>query len=134
MAVNVKVKAKPAIKSATEMTVDRIVELKKAIDAVASLAKEYSKLTTQLREQAMQQDPSQVVSFEGTTHTVVFSEASKVRKLGDMKEIKKALGNEVFFEVAKVTLGDMDKYLTPEEINNLVTVEDGPRKIDVVEK
>lgn len=134
MALSVKVKQKPKAKSATATMVDRIVELKRQMDAVAPLAKEYKTLTDDLRKQAMEQDPSQVVTFEGTDHIVVFSEASNVRKLGDMEQVKKALGKEIFFKVAKVTLTDIDKYLTPEESAELVTVESGPRKIDVVEK
>jgi hypothetical protein len=134
MAVTLKVKTKAAPKSATAQTVDRIIELKKQIDALAPITKEFDKLTKGLREQAMEQDPTQPVVFEGTDHAVVFSEASKVRKLGDMKLVKKALGNDTFFEVAKVTLGDCDKYLTPEELALLVTIENGPRKIDFIEK
>ena len=134
MALTIKTKTKVKAKSHTALIVDRIVELKKIIDAVSPASKEFAKLTTELRTQAMEQDPAEKVVFEGSDHNIVFSEASKVRKLGDMKEVKKALGNEIFFEVAKVTLGDIDKYLTVEEVAELVTVESGPRKIDIVEK
>jgi hypothetical protein len=135
MAVTLKVKAKVEKKSPTAIIVDRIVELKKQIDALAPVAKEYDALVKNLRGQAMEQDPKQVVSFEGTDHTVVFSEAGKTRTIIDMKEVKKALGNEVFFEVAKVTLGDIDKYLSDDDKASLIKEEqDGPRKISFVEK
>jgi len=134
MALTIKTKTKVKAKSHTALIVDRIVELKKIIDAVSPASKEFAKLTGELRAQAMEQNPKETVVFEGSDYNVVFSEASTVRKLGDMKEVKKALGNEIFFEVAKVTLGDIDKYLTPNEVIPLVTVESGPRKIDIVEK
>jgi|OpeIllAssembly_1097287.scaffolds.fasta_scaffold121730_3 hypothetical protein len=134
MAVSLKVKTKAAPKSATAMTVDRIIELKKQIDALAPITKEYDKLTKGLREQAMEQDPSQPVVFEGTDYSVVFSEATKVRKIDNMMGLKKALGNEVFWEVAKITLTDVDKYLTPNESAEFITIENGARKIDIIEK
>jgi glutamate-1-semialdehyde aminotransferase len=134
MAVTLKVKTKTAPKSATVAVVDRIVELKKAIDAIAPLQKEFKKLTDDLRAQAMEQDPAHPVVFDGTDHSVLFTEAAKVRKLTDMQAVRKALGNDIFFEVAKVTLTDIDKYLSPEESAQLCTVESGPRKIDIVEK
>ena len=130
----VKTKAKTTAKSATAVTVDRIVELNKMIAAVAPAVKELDKLTKGLREQAMAKDPDQVVTFEGTDSTVVFGEAAHTRLLVDLVGAKKALGNDVFFEVAKVTLGDLDKYLTPAELEPLIAETRGGRKMDIVSK
>lgn len=132
MAVTLKVKKSP--KTMTEMTVDRVIELKHKLDAVAAEQKEYDKLVKELRTEAMEVDPDQVVSFEGTKGTVVFGEASRQRVLADMAGVKKALGNELFMSIAKVTLGDLDKYLSTEESAPLVEQGRGPRKIDIVEK
>jgi hypothetical protein len=134
MAVTLKTKSKTAVKSATAIAVDRLVELRKLIDAVTPAQKEYDKISKELRAQAMEQDPTEPVVFEGTDHNVIFSEATKVRKIDNMLGIKKALGNEVFWDVAKVTLTDIDKYLTPNESAEFITIENGARKIEIVEK
>ena len=134
MAVKLQAKKAKTAKSATAIIVDRIVELRKQIAEVAPLQKELDNLTKDLRTQAMEQDPDQVVSFEGTDHMVVFGEAAHTRSLTDVIGAKKALGNDTFFEIAKVTLGDLDKYLTAEELAPLIEEGRGARKIDVVEK
>lgn len=132
--ITVKVKAKQAAKTASQIIVDRIVELKKRIDSVAEDQKEFAKLTGELRAQAMEKDPDQVVSFEGTEKTIVFGEAAVTRELVDVEGAKKKLGNDTFFEIAKITLGDLDKYLTPEELAPLVKKGRGSRKIDFLDK
>ena len=136
MAVKLKVKSeKKVAKSKTAIIVDRIVELKKVVDAMMKdEGKELAQLTAQLREQAMAQDPDQVVSFSGTNSTVLFGEAARTRALVDLVGAKKALGNDTFFEVAKVNLGDLDKYLTAEEIAPLIENTRGARKMDLVSK
>jgi len=132
MAVILKKKVSP--KNATAMVVDRIVALRKEIEAISPQQKEYDKLVKDLRTQAMEQDPDQIVAFEGTDVNLIFGEAAHTRAVKDMLAAKKALGNEVFFKVAKITLGDLDKYLTPEELGELVEEGRGARKIDFVEK
>jgi len=134
MAVKTQAKTKAKAKSATAVAVDRIMELKKLIDATAPAAKEMAKLVADLRAQAMTQDDDQVVSYEGDTGTVVFGESAKTRELTDLKAAKKALGNDVFFEVATITLGDLDKYLTPAELAPLIKEGRGGRKISVLPK
>src|SRR5512141_1914065 len=124
MAVTLKVKKSP--KTMTEMTVDRVIELKHKLDAVAAEQTEYDKRVKELRTEAMEVDPDQVVSCEGTKGTVVFGEASRQRVLADMAGVKKALGNELFMSIAKVTLGDLDKYLSTEESAPLVEQGRGP--------
>lgn len=128
------VKVKASVKDASTIVVDRVVELRKQIDAMKPVSDEYNKLVKQLREQAMEKDPEQVVSFEGSDTTIVFGEAAKTRELTDIPGAKKALGTEVFNKVATITLGDLDKYLTPEELAPLIKEGRGARKIDFVAK
>lgn len=132
MAVSVKVKK--SAQSATAMMVDRIIELRAQVEAVSPAQKELDKLVKELRAKAMEQDPDQVVSFDGNKGTVVFGEAAKTRVLTDMAGAKKKLGNDLFMEVAKITLGDLDKYLSADELAPLIEESRGVRKIDFMVK
>lgn len=119
------------------MAVERIAEIDAMIAnfGLNKLTEERGKLEEKLRASIVNAPADQSVTIEGMEHDVVFSEKFVQRKITDMAKVRKALGAETFMEVAKVTLGDLDKYLSEKEREPLLEVtRSGARRMKVVEK
>lgn len=56
------------------------------------------------------------------------------REVKDLEAVRQAMGDEVFMQVAKVTLKDIDAYLTPVEKEPLLEVTRGSRSVKVVKR
>jgi hypothetical protein len=117
-----KQKEQKAVKpDTTTLLVDEYADCVARVAAVAKYSKRAEEIKRALRDEAEDKAaPDEVVSFEGTTGVLEFSEKPVERQILDLAAVKKAMGPKVFMEVAKVTLGDVDKYLTPEEVAALV--------------
>ena len=60
--------------------------------------------------------PDKAYTYEGEEHQVVVGAKNNATTLtAPQEEIAALLGQELFFKLAKVTLGDLQKYLTPEQ-------------------
>jgi len=69
----------------------------------------------------------------GSKYECVAGAREKTRTIVDIRAIKKKLGDDVFFKIAKVNLGDVDKYITATEQTKLglVKTERTTRKVEV---
>lgn len=135
MAVTLTKKAKPAAKTAVppakatpatklaageikgyEEKVDRLVEIEKALAAIPDVSKllaDRTKIEGELRKIASEVLPAdEGGKFPGTLKDFVVGPRGNAREIKDLTEVRKALGDETFFKIAKVTLTDLDKYLT----------------------
>lgn len=66
---------------------------------------------------------------EGKEHTIKISAASKSRtltKIDDCFDLLEGVKEGLFAELAKVTLGDLDKYLTPEQLDLIIETGQDP--------
>ena len=66
---------------------------------------------------------------QGKQHALKISAASKRRVLTNIDEcfdLLEKVGPGLFAELAKVSLGDLDKYLTPEQLEQIVEVVQDP--------
>lgn len=116
--------------------VEKMAALSIKLDALTEAEKEYNKLRGQLAGMIPAECPAEEpFVFEGVKHDVVFSERPVERKIIDMESAFDALGQELFLQVAKVTLKDVDKYMTPEEQEGIiVSARTGSRRCAVKEK
>jgi len=133
----VKAVVKQAPISEDAVIVDRIAELTKLLAKVDPRVKELTDLKKKLREsdkvKAAAVDAE--VRFVGTAFDVTFSKCAHSRTIKDMKLAKKALGTEVFMEVATVTLGDIDKYVANNDQKDfIIEADDGARTFKLVPK
>lgn len=102
--------------------VDRLATLHAQIGDLAPVFKEIKKIEEKLRAvagEAVANTEGAVVV--GTKADFVVSACGTSRAINDMKGVRSAMGDKLFMEVAKVTLGDVDKYLTEDQKTKLVT-------------
>lgn len=68
-------------------------------------------------------DPDAFAELEGSRYRVTFDRIPSTRKVADIHKVRAILGDETFFALASVSLGDLDKYMTPTQVASVVTVE-----------
>jgi hypothetical protein len=78
--------------------------------------------------------PDQTTNLEGTLGTVQLSACPKEVGTVDMDKAIELLGTETFLRLAKISIGDLRKYLTPEQFEEVATTErTGTRRVTLVE-
>lgn len=116
--------------------VDRLAELEAIISPeVQKALKERKRLEDELRAVADAQVPAdEKVVFAGTKANFSVSEKSEQRTV-DVKQARLALGEKLFGELARLLLGDVDRYLSKSEQSTCVTAaRTGSRKGQLVLK
>jgi hypothetical protein len=116
--------------------VDRLAEISSILSSVAPLLEEQNRLKAELREAADKLVPAdQPYVFAGETASFIVEPRSLERTIPDTEAVKKAIGKETFFRIAKISMADADKYLSDEEKAKLLVVSrTGPRKGRLVPK
>lgn len=126
-----------AMTTAGDPRIDRLAELLKWQEGIKADArtKELADLVKTLKaEVPADLDPDADYVFEGEKHRYVFGAASKDRYVADMEAVKAAFGEKVFMELVKVNLTDLDKYLTPDQLADLIAYSRGSRKASMLTK
>lgn len=100
--------------------VDRLAELKAELTKVEPLTKEADAIRKELVGVAdLHFADSEQAVLKGDHHSVLFSPKTELRKIEDLNgligKLKDKVGYEVLISMLKLTLADVDKYLTPEE-------------------
>lgn len=119
--------------------VDQITKLRAELEANAlaqsDKIKELNALEGKLKEVAKTLPAEVAGTFIGTKTVFVVSEKQMNRTITDIKDVRKAMGDEVFMECAKITLTDIDKYLTKEQVAKLTVLgRTGNRTTKIVPK
>ena len=57
----------------------------------------------------------------GAAYEIEIGKRGSKREIKDLEKAKKLLGNELFMKIAKITLKDLDDYLTPPERDMVLT-------------
>jgi hypothetical protein len=132
----VNVLAQKGTVSGYETIVDRLVDLEETItQEVLKAMKEQKRLEDELRAVADKEVPADAkATFIGTKYNFAVTERTEQRKVEDVREAYKQMGDKLFFDVAKVNLGDIDKYLTDAQKGFITTARTGPRKGGLVAK
>lgn len=111
--------------------------LKAELAVIAAQAKaitdKLSPIETEIKEliEPVTGDEESVTLTDGK-HVLSISGKKKLRKIKDVEEAVDALEEHkegLAIEVAKFNLGDLEKYLSPEEIKELVEIEYGARSL-----
>ena len=77
-------------------------------------------------------DPASDRTQNGGRYKAKVGAVSVSRQISDMHKIREMLGDELFMELVKIALGDIDKYLNPEQIAEVVESErNGTRSLTV---
>jgi len=105
---------------------DRYGSLEDQIQALTSnpLYAQFALVQEELKARMAKYDATDLIKIKGKHWLLDISACSKSpRKVTDNANVAKMLGNEVFMTIAKVTVGDAEKYLTPEQLQKVVSPE-----------
>ena len=78
-------------------------------------------------------DDEDVVQL-GVTFKAEAGKRGTKRSIKDMAAVKKTMGNELFLQLATVTLSNMDKYCTPPQLAELLDTERTGRTLKVLRR
>lgn len=79
-------------------------------------------ITAELHERAMADlGPEDAHVYEGEAFVAKVGKEGNARSIVDPEHIREELGQELFNKLAKIGLGDIDKYLTPDQIGDAIT-------------
>ena len=76
--------------------------------------------------------PEEILTVKGEQFQASIGMKALVRKVSDLVKVKELLGEKVFMELALVRLGDLDKYLNPEQLNQCLSSDrSGKRRVKI---
>lgn len=133
-------KATASEKPQTEVRVAEIIDamgvLAAEIKPLEKKKKEYEELRKELVALTMAQaEPQAEEVLAGDQFQVAIGAASMKREVAANSVVYKVVGHETFMALAKISLGDIDKYVTEDLKAKIVTsVPAGPRKVTVMPK
>jgi diaminopimelate epimerase len=117
------------------LLVEQAYEIKKDLDNSKVLTKQLDAIKGKFKEMFPEHaGPEDEIVFTGVKHKVVFTEQAKKREITSVQKIHKMLGDKVFYALCSINLGDLDKYLSPDEIATVVKEEkNGARTFTIKE-
>jgi len=78
--------------------------------------------------------PDEGTEVIGVESKLVIGKKAKKRTVTDVAGVHTFLGDEAFFKLATITLGNVDKYLTPSQVESVVsTSQSGSRSVKLKE-
>lgn len=111
--------------SASEELAARLKEL----EPLQNLVKE---LKNSLLEDADELAANEVHTFSGHVYAVELGKKAMKVVATDKTKLRETLGDDTFFELADVGIGDIRKYCTPPQIEEILAEEQiGPRRVKV---
>lgn len=116
---------------ASEKVLDKIAKLKLELEP---LEKAQGELAAYVQEAFEDSDADTEFYLQGTRYRAKVGKKGTKREITDMEGIKKIMGVKTFMKLATVKLGDVDKYLNPDEKKKVLNVERTTRNVAVEEK
>jgi len=110
-------------------------ELKAKLAELEPLQKLVAELKTGLVEEGKNFPADEKVYLQGYDFRVALSKAPKEVTEINKELLRDAVGSDVYFDLAKVAIGDIRKYCTPPQIEEILTEElTGTRRIKAEKK
>ena len=125
-----KAKASQVVSEAQAM-VDEAVQIHQRLEEleVPAMQKRLDEIKKHFSGIAKSMPFDEVAVFKGTKGEMEFTKASMEVEITDKPGLVKALGKDVFMEIAKVGVTDMKKYLAQNEIDQFTTKVPGSRRL-----
>ena len=117
-------KIKAAKKKANAAYDAELKLLGETVDELTPLIESYQSLTND--------NPDEPIEFYGTQYRLECGPKGKSRELTDLKGFADKIGMDAFWQIAKVNLGDVDKYLSQNEQAEFVKTERTSRGIKLI--
>lgn len=132
----------PELQEIVEL-IDRIGPLQEEAELIAARIKQETERLKpykdamkelQTKVDALETDPDQPLEQLAKVFRMEAGAKGTSRSIKDLEKIKKFLGNKTFMELATVKLGDLDKYLTPPQLAEVLTYEHSSRGIRIIRR
>lgn len=127
----------PELQSAIEVTLNELLEELEAVEAAKQLVKTWDAKRTELADAITMtydhvpaEDPIEIATEKGK---IILGPVGTSRSIKDLDKVKAILGTDVFMKLAKVTLTDIDKYLTLPQRMEVLEELPGKRTIKIEE-
>ncbi len=116
--------------------VDELGVLGEKLPAAKKIVAAYDKLRKEVVARAEQTiSPEDVATLIGHTHITKLTAKQMKRDVINKQAIFEALGNDMFVELAQFSLADLDKYLTPAQLEKAVAeIAAGPRRVSTAKR
>ncbi len=130
-----KAKASQVVSEAQAM-VNEAVQIHKRLEEleVPAMQKRLDEIKKHFSGIAKSMPQDEVAVFKGTEGELEFTKASQEIEITDKDGLIKALGKDVFKEIAKVSVTDMRKYLAQNEIDQYTAKVYGSRRLASIRK
>jgi hypothetical protein len=79
-------------------------------------------------------DADTPLEFDGKAFELLAGEQAKSRSIKDLHQVRQILGDATFMQLASVKMGDLDKYLTPPQLDAVLKTERGARSLKITRK
>lgn len=110
--------------------IDRLAKLDELLEPYDALQEERERIRKELTgEFSDQGDPEGDILIQGTAHCLTFGPRAKIRKVINLRVLQKVMGAIAFLKCVKPVFSEIDKVLTIEEQEGLVSTELGNRRI-----
>lgn len=119
-------------KSELEEMVDRLGELKRALTEIEPLQKEFDLIKKKLSEIAKADETDGEVTFKGNNYIAVFGKHTQTRSCKDLEAFLEKVGSEVFMACVKLSMADVDRYVSKLEQDVLFETTKGSRSLKSV--
>jgi hypothetical protein len=107
--------------------VDEVASIQKQIKAHkekgTTLIKSFDTAMEPITQAVSEVDAVNKVTVEGHEYSMDFGPCANVTEFtSNMQKVHKTLGDEVFYEICKVGVTDLKKYLTPSELKEVIKI------------
>lgn len=111
-------------------------EIAKRIKTENERLKPYKAALKELQEKidALELDPDQPMEQLANVFRLEAGAMGNSREIKDMEKVKKFLGPKLFMQLASVKLGDLDKYLTPPQLEEVLETNRTSRSVKVIRR
>jgi len=148
MPIDLVVKTKPAVKAKPKAkvasSVDPTVNKAKALAEIICeqnpailAAKEPKKLQDKARKELLdliegEYSPTEEIIVSTDKGRVKFGQMGTKRYVTDVAKVHKLLGDEAFYAIVTANLTDLDKYLTPAQLDQVIATGYGSRTMTIL--
>ena len=114
--------------------IQEMVDLSEELSAVADKVKRFEELKKLFASKADEKDGGKEATFKHGDCLIVYSKKTQKTEVTNKDKMILKLGQELFNEIAKVTLGDLKKYLSEDELSDFTEKKEGSRSLKMAKR
>lgn len=121
--------------SPMQVLIDEIGQMEPEVTVAKKLVSQFEAKLKSLRGMLgeLELDPNQTYVEKGQRYQMTAGPCAAARVVTDIQAARKFLGDELFMQLATLKLSDLDKYLVPHQLAQVVSSQPGTRPVKVIE-